>query len=286
MTRIIYVNGLYQPYAQAKVHAEDRGLLFADGVYEVCEIRDGVLVDEELHMKRLQRSLRELKMQAPMSMKALGIMMREVRRRNKVVHGMIYLQVTRGAAYRNFIFPSEDVPPSVICFARSVAGEQADKSAAKGIAVWTMPDIRWQRPDIKSTSLLPNALARQEAFEHGASEAWLIDADGYVTEGAASNAWILTNDNVLRTRPAQSGILRGVTRHVVMELCEAENIQYEEKPFSVEEALQAKEAFITAATNIVMPVVKINDQKIGNGQPGDIAKTLRKLFHSYAKLAK
>ncbi len=284
MTRVIYVNGMYQNYDNATVHVEDRGFQFADGVYEVCEVKDRCLIDETRHMERLQRSLNELSISQPMSLGALGNILRETIRRNRVVDGMVYIQVTRGAARRDFIFPSSDVAPSVICFARKVSRKKNDALAAKGIGVITQPDIRWGRPDIKSTSLLPNALARQAAWEEGCKEAWLVDQEGYITEGAASNAWILTQENILQTRSADSGILRGITRSVVIDLLKREGIEYIEKPFTVEDVVKAKEAFSTSASALIMPVVRIDGQKIGNGTVGPVTAKIREEFHTQAEV--
>lgn len=284
MTRVIYVNGMYQNYDNATIHVEDRGFQFADGVYEVCEVQNRCLVDETRHMNRLQRSLNELSIQMPMSLNAIGHILRETIRRNRVIDGMVYIQITRGVSRRDFIFPSSDVAPSVICFARKVSRRKNDALAAKGIGVITQPDIRWGRPDIKSISLLPNALARQAAWEEGCKEAWLVDPEGYITEGAASNAWILTQENILQTRSADSGILRGITRSVVIDLLKREGIKYIEKPFMVEDVVNAKEAFSTSASALIMPVVRINGQKIGNGTVGPVTAMIRQQFHSHAEI--
>lgn len=285
MSRIIYVNGRYRPYREAAIHAEDRGFQFADGVYEVCEIYSGKLVDEARHLARLKRSLSELRMRAPMSFESMGVVLRETIRRNCVRDGFLYLQVTRGVARRDFAFPAEDVAPTFVCFARVVKRQSGDQLAATGIAAITLPDIRWKRPDIKSVSLLPNALARQSAKEAGAREAWLVDNQGFVTEGAASNAWIIDKEGTLITRPAGKGILSGVTRSVVLDLAKREGYRVIERSFTVQEALDAKEAFVTAATAIVMPVVRIDGHSIGNGSPGTFVTELRKLFHSQAEIS-
>ncbi len=285
MTRVVYVNGRYAPYAEAAIHVEDRGFQFADGVYEVCEVRDGCLVDERRHMLRLGRSLREIGMTEPMSLKSLGVILRETIRRNRVRDGIAYLQVTRGVAHRDFAFPAENVAPSVVCFARSLSRGKADKRAAAGISVITIPDIRWKRVDIKTVGLLAQSLARQQAKEAGADEAWMVDAQGFVTEGASCNAWIVTAAGILVTRPAESGILKGITREVAMEAARAKRIYFEERPFTVEEAKSAREAFQTSASGLVMPVVRIDGQGIGSGSPGDIALELRKTYHSVAEIS-
>jgi D-alanine transaminase len=282
VSRIVYVNGRYLPYAQATVHVEDRGFQFADGVYEVCEIRDGRIIDEDRHIGRLNRSLRELSIASPMCDGALRIVITEVLRRNRVRHGTVYLQVTRGAARRDFVFPDENTAPTLVVTARSVDPSKGQDTAEKGIAVVTVPESRWSRVDIKTVGLLPNVLAKMAAKEAGAREAWFVDRDGYVTEGGSSNAWILSKDGVLITRPAESGILRGITRTTLFDLAESQGLNIEERGFTVEEALNAREAFITSATTIVTPVVRINSTVIGEGKPGPLAMGLREKFHSVA----
>jgi D-alanine transaminase len=285
MSRIAYVNGRYVPHAHAMVHVEDRGYQFADGVYEVCEVRGGRMIDERRHMERLARSLRELQISQPMPPSAFGVVMRETIRRNKVRDGIVYLQVTRGVARRDHVFPEGEVPPSVVVTARSADPGKAERQAADGIAVITVPENRWPRVDIKSVSLLPNVLAKQAAKEAGAREAWFVDTDGMVTEGGSTNAWIVTMDGVLVTHPADTGILRGITRTVVLEVASRQGLRVEERAFSVEEAYAAREAFITAASTIVMPVVRIDGRPIGNGHPGSIARDLRAAFHEVAEIA-
>ncbi|MGI9379438.1 MAG: D-amino-acid transaminase [Methyloligellaceae bacterium] len=285
MSRIIYVNGAYCAYHEAYIHVEDRGFQFADGVYEVCEVRNGHLIDETRHMQRLMRSLKELEFKPPMSLKSLGIIMRETVRRNRVRDGLVYLQITRGVARRDFIFPPEDNPCSVVCFSRISSFSKADALAKKGISVVTVPDIRWKRPDIKSVSLLPNALAKQHAKQSGAYEAWMMDEEGNITEGSSSNAYIVNAKGDVITRPAEVGILRGITRSVVFDLANREGIQIIERPFSLDEAEKAREAFLTSATSVILPVVRINDRTIGDGKPGPLAKKLRALFHTQAEIA-
>ena len=283
MTRIVYVNGRYVPYAEAAVHAEDRGFQFADAVYEVCEVRNGALIDETRHMARLGRSLAALGIRAPMSDAALAHVMRQTIRRNRVRNGLVYLQVTRGAGPRDFVFPAEDVLPTIVCLARSIPAGRSDALAATGIAVKTVPDIRWRRSDLKTVMLLPACLAREAARKDGAREAWFLDGDGFVTEGAASNAWIVTDGERLVTRQADSGILAGVTRATLMDVLHADGLALEERPFRLEEALRAREAFITSATNGVMPVVKIDGRAIADGTPGPISRRLRLCFHHIAE---
>lgn len=285
MTRVVYVNGRYASYAGASIHVEDRGFQFADGVYEVCEVLDGCLVDERRHMRRLGHSLSELGMGEPMSLRALGVILRETVRRNRVKNGMVYLQVTRGVAKRDFAFPSRDVAPTVVCFARSLSRPKGEKKAASGISVITVPDIRWKRVDIKTTGLLAQAMARQQAKDAGADEAWMVDGEGFVTEGASCNAWIVSETGILVTRSAESGILRGITREVAMEAARAKGLHFEERPFTVEEAKAAREAFQTSASGLVMPVVRIDGHVIGSGKPGGIALALRKTYHSVAEIS-
>ena len=283
MSRVVYVNGRYVPYAEARVHVDDRGFLFADGVYEVCEVRDGYIIDEERHLARLARSLRELDMQAPMNGACLRIVIAEVLRRNRVRNGLVYLQVTRGAARRDFLFPDpERVPSTLVVSAKIVSPATGERIAEAGISVITLPENRWSRVDIKTTGLLPNVLAKMQAKAQGAREAWFVDRNGFITEGGSSNAWIVSEDDVLITRPAESGILRGVTRTTLFDVARQEGLGIEERGFTLAEALAAKEAFITSATTIVTPVVQIDSTLIGTGRPGPLAQRLRKNFHSIA----
>ena len=286
MTRVVYVNGRYLPYPQAGVHVEDRGFQFADAIYEVCEVKDGRLVDETRHMDRLERSLGELRMPLPMSRRALSLVLRETVRRNRVRTGLVYLQVTRGVAPRDFPFPPAGTTPTVVCLARTVDDARRAARAEAGIAVATLPDIRWGRCDIKTVMLLPAVLAKEAAAAEGAQEAWLVDRDGFVTEGASSNAWIVDASGTVITRPTGSAILPGVTRRTLLDLLSREKIPFVERPFRVEEALAAREAFITSASGTVMPVVRINGVAIGNGYPGEIARRLRSNFHQVAELSR
>lgn len=284
MSRIAYVNGRYLPREVAAVPVEDRGYQFADGVYEVCEVKGGRLVDERRHMARLDRSLKELRIPRPMSPAALAVVLRETVRRNRVTDGIVYLQITRGVSPRDFPFPPEGTRPSMVVTARNQDPERLEKTAAEGIAVITVPDIRWQRVDIKSVALLPNVLAKQAAREQGAREAWLVDAQGRVTEGASSNAWIVTRDGKLITRGLGHDILPGITRSVVIDVAKAQGLAFEERAFTVEEAYAAREAFITSASQIVLPVVSIDGRPLGNGAPGLIATALRRDYHRYAEI--
>ena len=284
MSRTAYVNGRYLPHRAAMVHVEDRGYQFADGVYEVCEVRGGRLVDERRHLERLVYSLGELKIPLPMSLRSLSVVLHETVRRNRVVDGIVYLQVTRGVARRDHAFPSPPAKPSVVVTARSLDRAAADKLAADGIAVITVPDNRWGRVDIKSVSLLPNVLARQTAKEAGTREAWFVDRDGFVTEGSASNAWIVTREGTVVTRPLGHDILRGITRTVLLEVLKAQGLTLEERRFKVDEAYAAREAFITSASQAVMPVVAIDGRPVGNGAPGLVATALRRHYHAHAEL--
>jgi len=271
------------PHSAAMVHVEDRGYQFSDGIYEVCEVRGGGVIDERRHLDRLQRSLSELRIRPPMSRAALSIIMRETIRRNRVGNGIVYLQVTRGVARRDHAFPPPDTVPGLVVSARNTDFVGNEKLAAAGIAVVTVPDDRWARPDIKTISLLPNVLAKQAAREQGAREAWFVDRQGYVTEGASTNAWIVTTESKVVTRPTDQGILRGITRTVLIEAIKGQGLQFEERPFTLEEVFQAQEAFVTAASQIVMPVVRVNGRCIGNGSPGPIAQMLRRVFHNHAE---
>ncbi|MBU6505989.1 MAG: D-amino-acid transaminase [Alphaproteobacteria bacterium] len=280
MSRIAYVNGRYLPHRQACVHIEDRGFQFADGVYEVIAVKGGGFVDETPHLARLHRSLGELRIAPPMSDAALKAVMRETVRRNRVVDGIIYIQITRGAAPRDFSFPP-GARPSLIMTARTQRPLDP-KIIERGVRVVTVPDIRWARPDIKSVALLPNALGKQHAREAGAYEAWQVDRDGNVTEGTSSNAWIVTAKDEIVTRQADHAILNGVTRLGVLKVAGDAGLKLVERPFSVDEAKAAREAFLTSTTNFVVPIVRIDDATVGEGKPGEVARRLRALYTSFA----
>ena len=283
MSRIAYVNGRYLPLRQAMVHVEDRGYQFGDAVYEVCEVRQGRLIDERRHLARLKRSLDELQIKLPMSPVALGIVLREVIARNRIGYGIVYLQVSRGVARRDHAFPTPEVPPSVVVTARPLNARRNEALAAAGIAVVSVPDNRWGRVDIKTTGLLPNVLARQAAVAQGARDAWFVDKDGMVTEAASANAWIVTQAGRVVTRPADHGILKGITRTVLFDVIKAQGLSVEERAFALSEAYAAREAFVTAASQIVLPVVRIDGHAIGEGKPGPVATALRRAFHEYAE---
>ena len=274
MPRIAYVNGRYVPHAGAMVHVEDRGYLFADGIYEVCLVKDGEILDLDLHLERLLRSLGELRIDTPLSRQSLIVVMREIVRRNHVDFGLLYMQITRGVAHRDHAFPT-GVRPSLVVLAWATDPQRGPMLASKGVKVITVPDIRWRRRDIKSVSLLPNVLAKQQAKEAGAYEAWMVDENGYVTEGTSTNAWIVTPDGTIVTRDLSHAILSGVTRLTALEIARKEGLDFVERPFTVEEALNAREAFQSSTTVLIIPVVEIDGKKIGNGRPGPIAKKLR-----------
>lgn len=283
MQRIAYVNGRYLPHSAASVHIEDRGYQFSDGVYEVCEVARGYIIDMKRHLDRLDRSLGELAIRWPMHRRALQFVVREVIRRNGVRNGMVYIQVTRGVAPRDHVFPAATVKPALVVTAKRSDPAAAMAKAEHGYKVITVPENRWERVDIKTVGLLPNVLARQKAKEAGAQEAWFVDADGMVTEGGATNAWIVTKDGTLVTRPAESGILRGITRTTVLDVAEKLGMAVEERAFTVAEAQAARESFITAATTLVMPIVEIDGKPVANGAPGSLTLSLRAAFFDVAE---
>ena len=282
MPGIAYVNGQYVPATDAQVHIEDRGYQFADGIYEVCLVINGAYWDEEGHLDRMDRSLRELRMRQPMSRAALKTVMAELLRRNRVKNALVYIQITRGVAPRNHPFPADDVEPAVVMTARRFDLDESDARAKQGIAVISQPDIRWGRVDIKTVGLLPNVLAKQAALEAHAGEAWLT-RDGKVTEGTSSNAWIVDASGALITHPKGEEILGGITRETAIACARDLQIKVEERPFSLVEAKAAKEAFATAATILVMPVVAIDGEKVGDGTPGPIATRLREAYKERAR---
>lgn len=278
MAAVAYVNGRFVRRAEAAVHIEDRGYQFADGVYEVWAVFDGRLSEWVGHFARLTRSLAELRIAAPMSEAALKIVLRETLRQNRVRDGLVYLQVTRGVAPREHPFPDPAPPPSVVVTANRVDLAAAEARAAKGVAVITCPESRWGRCDIKTVNLLANVLAKQAAREAGAAEAWFVDELGLVTEGASSNAWIIDAHGALRTRGIQANILRGVTRASLLKIAASAGLKLEERAFTVEEAQSAREAFMTGAGTLIMPVVRVDGVALGDGAPGPVAKRLRRLY--------
>lgn len=283
MPRIAYVNGHYGALAEAMVHVEDRGFQFADAVYEVWAVLGGRLSDSEGHFERLERSLGELRIALPMTRAALRRVLGETVRRNRIRDGLVYLQVTRGQARRDHAFPDPAPHPTVVITAKPLDFPQMDAKARDGVAVITAPDIRWGRCDIKTVGLLPNSLAKQAAKEAGAFEAWLIDREGKVTEGASTNAWIVDHQGRLRTRDTSANILRGITRKTLIELAKDCQVEVLEQPFTLEEAKSAREAFITAASVFLTPVVAIDGEPVGDGKPGPLTLRLRELYITQAR---
>jgi D-alanine transaminase len=281
--RIAYVNGRFVPKAEAFVHIEDRGYQLADAVYEVWALFDGKLADPEGHFARLERSLTELRIAMPMSRKALTLVLKEAVRRNRIREGLVYLQVSRGVATRDHAFPTVETRPAVVVTVSRVDRAASEARAAKGVVVVTTPESRWARCDIKTVGLLPNALAKQKAREAGAVEAWFVDDLGLVTEGASSNAWIVDGDGILRTRDTNANILRGVTRLTLMDVAREAGLKVEERPFTPQEAVEAREAFITGAGSLVLPVVAVDGKKVGDGTPGPVATRLRRLYIERAR---
>ncbi len=278
MSRIAYVNGAYVPLRSAAVSILDRGFQFADSIYEVWAIRGGRMFDTDEHMARLQRSLAELRITPPMNEASLMAVIRETMRRNRVRDGIVYVQVSRGAANRDHVFPAPGTQPTLIVTAKNLDRHAIAKRAATGIKITSAPETRWERRDIKSTNLLPNVLARQGAKERGAFEAWFVDADGLVTEGTSSTAWIIDANGVIRTRQLSHDLLHGVTRAAVLQLARERQMKVEERPFTIEDAKSAREAFITAASNAATAVVEIDGAKIGDGSPGPVTQALRAAY--------
>jgi len=283
MSRIAYVSGQYLPHRHAAVHIEDRGYQFADGVYEVIAVVAGHLVDEELHLKRLHRSVGELRIAMPMPDAALKVVLREVIRRNGVDTGIVYIQVTRGTAPREHAFPKSAKPTLVVSSRRTRPPDP--RLGNDGIAVITIPDIRWQRCDIKSVALVANVLGKQQAREASAYEAWQVDAQGQVTEGTSTNAWIVTADDTVVTRAADHAILNGVTRLAVFDIIAREGYRLVERAFTVEEARTAREAFLTSTTADLLPIVRLDGQPVGDGKPGPLSRKLRTAYLAHAAAA-
>ncbi|MFK5596757.1 D-amino-acid transaminase [Methylobacterium sp. HMF5984] len=279
--RIVYLNGEFLPFDQARVPVMDRGFLFADGIYEVSAIIDGRLVDNAAHLARLDRSLGEIGIRNPHDAAAWERLQTELVARNGVVEGLVYMQVTRGVHERDFAFPPAGTPPTVMMFTQAKT-VLANTLAETGAKVVTVEDLRWKRRDIKSVALLAQVLAKQAAAEAGVAEAWMVE-DGAVTEGSSSTAFIATGDGRLVTRPLSTALLPGITRAAVMRLAAETGLTVEERLFSVEEAYAAAEAFYTSASAFVMPVVAIDDRTIGEGVPGPIARRLRELYIAMAR---
>jgi len=283
--RIAYVDGRYLAHQRAAVHVEDRGLQFGDAVYEVCGIVGGCLMDEEEHLDRLARSLGEIKMAMPLERRALRLVMRELVRRNRVDTGLLYLQVTRGAARRDHPIPTPPLRPTLIMTARALDHAALERRRDEGIKVITLPDERWARCDIKTTQLLSNLLAKTAARRAGAYEAWLVDEEGFVTEGTSTNAWIVTSTGRLTTRQLTHAILPGVTRRVILEAAAEAQLTISEQQFTPAEAINAREAFISSATGVI-PVTAIDGKAIGDGSPGPVTRRVQQLYaHRSAALA-
>ena len=280
MSRIAYVNGRYLPHGEAVVHVEDRGYQFADGVYEVVLIHHGSMVDEEPHLARLDRSLSELRIKSPMRRAPMRQVMREMMRRNRISNGLIYIQVTRGVARRDHPFP-KGAKSALVMTAKRLASPNRAK-AEDGVAVITIPDIRWTRCDIKSIALLPNILGKQQAREAGAYEAWQVGEDGLVTEGTSTNAWIVTADGELITRQVGNQILSGITRATLLGIARQAGVRFVERAFSVDEAKAARETFVTSATSFVTPVTQIDNEVIGNGKAGSVSLRMLDAYIAYA----
>ena len=280
MSRISYVNGVYLPHAQAGVHIEDRGFLFADGVYEVIGLVNGRYADERGHLGRLERSMAELQLKAPLSRGALRFIMRELVRRNRVQNAAIYIQVTRGVAKRDFKFPAKEVQPSLVMMCWPFRFDD-NPNVQRGVKVCSVPDQRWARRDIKSVALLPQVLAKQKAAEQGCYEAIMLDDEGYVTEGSSSNFWIY-KDGILKTRRADHTILKGVTRTAIYNIAKEKGIKIVEERFDIEEAKEAEEAFCTSATSLIVPVIQIDEKIVGGGVPGNLASDIYARYRAYA----
>ncbi len=276
--RIAYVNGRYLRHGQAGVHIEDRGLQLGDSIYEVTNVLDGVPVDEDPHLDRLERSLAQIGMDMPMGRPAMKLVMREMIARNMIRDGLLYLQVTRGAAKRDHIPPASGQRPTLIMTMRAQDLAALAVRLEKGVAVASMPDQRWARCDIKTVQLLPNLLAKQAAKKKGAFEAWLVDDDGFVTEGASTNAWIVGQDGVVVTRDLSNAILPGVTRRLILEAARDEGLKVAERKFTVADAQAAREAFLSSATGAAIPVVCVDGVQIGDGVPGPLTRQIRELY--------
>jgi D-alanine transaminase len=277
MSRIAYVNGVYAPLSGASVSVEDRGFQFGDAVYEVVGLREDVLLDQDGHIARLYRSLAALKITLPIGAQALRVIIAEIIRRNRLRTGYVYIQISRGAAPRDHLFPS-GISPTVIVSAARLDKASLETRGRNGVRVATMPDQRWGRCDIKTVNLLANVLAKESAKSMGAQEAWLLDVDGDVREGAASNAWIIDAQGCLRTPPLSPHILAGVTRETLIALARQRQMTVLEQAFSPEDTLQAREAFISSASNGPVPVIALDNRFIGDGKPGPVTLALRDAY--------
>jgi D-alanine transaminase len=282
--RTAYVNGRFVPHGEAGVHVEDRGLQLGDSIYEVFAVRGGHMWDEEEHLDRLERSLGEIRMGMPMGRTALKLVMRELLRRNRIHDGLLYLQVSRGAMKRDHPIPSAVPRPTLILTARPFDFEGSEKRASSGVSVITHQDLRWGRCDIKTTQLLANLLAKTEARKAGAHEAWLVDRDGFITEGASTTAWIVDRDGRLVTRALSEAILPGVTRRVIMEAAAEAQMPVLERAFTPDVVKSAREAFISSAANAATPITAIDGVRIGDGMPGPLTKRIGELYRHRAAM--
>jgi len=281
MAKYIYLNGQYIPHNHAKVHVEDRAFLFGDAVYEVVACIHGHLADERGHLDRLERSCRELKIKMPVERETLRVLMRELLRKNKMKNTAIYIQITRGRAKRDFKFPSPETRPTLMMMTPAFDFEN-NQGVLKGINVKTVKDIRWKRRDVKSILLLPQSMAKQEAVDSGCADAWMVDDEGFVTEGSASNAYIVKGKEII-TRPVTTSILKGTTRNALENLCGDLGYTFTERKFTPDEAYEADEAFVTGATTLVTPVLEIDENKIGTGKIGGVSKGLLREYLAYVE---
>ena len=283
MSRVVFINGEYKDYNNAFAHVEDRGYQFADGVYEVFSVKNGKLIDYNGHLKRLTRSLNETKIKYPINIRSILFHMRNIIKKNLIEDGLIYLQITRGVAKRDFKFP-KNLESTITIIGNNIQIDEYDNMFEKGISVVTTRDLRWKRVDIKSLNLLAPVLAKQFAYVKKAQEAWLIDDDGFITEGSSSNAWILVG-NTVYTRPVSSSILNGITRKTLMKGLSKYGYKFKEKKFNINDIKKSKEAYITSATQYVMPVIKVDNLKIGNGKVGKFAKHFKEIYLESVQLS-
>ena len=283
MSREAFVNGEYTEHINSKVHIEDRGYQFADGVYEVFAVLNSKIVDYEGHIKRLYRSLKELKIASPIQRKSYKFHINEIIKRNIIQDGLVYLQVTRGVASRDFKFPKNS-KSSIVIIGKNTPSNYYNNNFNIGIKVKTTKDLRWKRVDIKSLNLLPPVLAKQYAADNGCEEAWLLDDDGYITEGSSSNAWIVKDKTVI-TRPVSSSILNGITRSTLIKSLSKVGYKFIERRFNINDIKDADEAFITSATQFVMPVTAVNNIKIGDGRVGEFSRLFKDIYFKYISLS-
>jgi D-alanine transaminase len=283
MSRIAYVNGRYVPLARAAVHIEDRGNQFSDAVYEAVAVLGGNILDFEPHAARFERSMRELSMDPPLGRQALKFVLKEVVRQNRLANGLLYMQISRGVARRDHAFPEGDIGSSLVVTAKRLDFEAMQARQLKGVSVISTPETRWARPDIKSTSLLANILAKQAAREKGAYEAIFVDGDGNITEGSSTNVWIVTQEGQLITRAVEGAILSGITRMAVLDLAKKAGLQAGERAFSLNEALGAEESFLTSTTSFVMPIISIDGHPVGKGKPGPLVQKLVQYYWDYVE---